>query len=68
MGIIQKALNSGLVNCRQQLIDECCPYDVDRTMPDVDFNTYKTKESKKQERGCRGMTCEECWEKYDHQH
>ena len=67
MSIIQEALNKGIADFRTALIEEHCPYEVNKNLPDFDINTYKVKEFEWQERGCRGITCEDCWEKFDQQ-
>ena len=47
--------------CREEIIDEHCPYEIDSILPDQDIDTYKFLDGCI-ERGCRGITCEECWE------
>ena len=49
-----------------QIVVEHCPYEMDATMEDMDIDTYcfsGQADSGNEEPGCRGITCEECWEK-----
>ena len=46
--------------CRAEIIDEHCPYEIDSILPDQDIDTYRFLDGCT-ERGCRGITCEECW-------
>lgn len=39
-----------------------CPHDMDETLEDYDINTFQFSDLNV-EVGCRGITCEECWEK-----
>ena len=68
MTIIDKALNSKdnrLGNSRYEIIDNYCPHDFDEKLSRMDHNTYEFKEDLDGylEGGCRGITCDECWNK-----
>ena len=49
----------GMARC--EIIPNCCPCQIDPSLPDVDGNTYVTSDHEDRQ-GCRGITCEECWD------
>lgn len=53
---------SKLNKCRSEIVENYCPSDVEQELPDLDINTYKFEDGDTQ-KGCRGITCEECWDK-----
>lgn len=59
---IEKALAffKGVSRC--QIIEEYCPFEMDGSLEDYDANTYCFFDDNT-EKGCRGITCEECWNK-----
>lgn len=48
----------GMARC--EIIPNCCPFQIDPNLPDVDGNTFKTSDTLNGP-GCRGISCEECW-------
>ena len=63
---IDKAFKSFPNKSKCQIVVEHCPYEMDATMEDMDIDTYcfsGQADSGNEEPGCRGITCEECWEK-----
>lgn len=61
---IDKAFKTfkGMTRC--EIVPSCCPYQIDPSLPDLDVNTYKTSDTLNGP-GCRGITCEECWDVED---
>jgi len=46
------------------LIETLCPYDIDKELENCDKETLRLKhEPPAFKSGCRGITCEECWDK-----
>ena len=58
---IDKAFSVFKGKARCEIIPNYCPYNVDPRLPDVDGNTYR-EETECREQGCRGISCEECWD------
>lgn len=47
---------------RCEIVDNYCPYEMDNMLDDMDLDTYEFVDENT-ERGCRGITCEQCWDK-----
>lgn len=47
---------------RCEITYDYCPYDADKSLPDFDINTFKFTEYKNDNRGCRSIDCDECWD------
>lgn len=62
---ITQALQRFKGECKSYIIDNYCPYDMDKNLEDLDPSTfsYSNEVYVAHERGCRGITCEECWDK-----
>ena len=62
---ITKALQRFKGECKSYIIDNYCPYDMDNNLEDLDPSTfvYSNEVYVAHERGCRGITCEDCWDK-----
>ena len=58
---IDKAFEVFKGKAKCEIVPNCCPYQIDKSLPDVDGNTFKTSDSLNGP-GCRGITCDECWE------
>lgn len=58
---IDKAFSVFKGKARCEIIPNYCPYNVDPRLPDVDGNTYR-EETECREQGCRGISCEDCWD------
>ena len=58
---IDKAFEVFNGRARCEIVPNCCPYQIDQSLPDVDGDTFKTSDSLNGP-GCRGITCEECWD------
>lgn len=50
----------GLARC--EITYDHCPYEADKSLPDYDMGTFKFTERKGDDRGCRGILCDECWD------
>ena len=59
---IDEAFKSFKGECRSYIIDNYCPHDIDKNLEDIDIDTYQFSDDNI-EKGCRGITCEECWDK-----
>ena len=59
---IDKAFQCFKGQYRSEIIDDYCPYEMDDSLDDFDINTYTFSDSSTGH-GCRGITCEECWDK-----
>ncbi|MBQ8044019.1 MAG: hypothetical protein IJ272_07745 [Clostridia bacterium] len=54
----------GKLKC--QIVAEYCPCEMDSKLEGMDINTYRFSDeagAQDTEPGCRGITCEDCWEK-----
>jgi hypothetical protein len=62
---IDKAFEKFIGMARCQIVPTYCPCDVDTSWDDVDLDTYRLSGNGhyNNESGCRGITCEECWDK-----
>ena len=58
---IDKAFKVLKDKARCEIIPNYCPYNIDHSLPDVDGDTYR-EETSCREQGCRGISCEECWD------
>jgi len=47
---------------RDEIITNYCPCILIKSLPDFDIDSYKFEDSCI-ERGCRGLTCDACWDK-----
>lgn len=61
---IDKAFEKFTGMARCQIVPTYCPYNVDNSWEDADLDTYQFSDNGcNNERGCRGITCDECWDK-----
>ena len=59
---IDKAFSCFKGEARCQIIENHCPYEMDNSLDDYDINTFQFSDTHI-EKGCRGITCAECWDK-----
>jgi len=63
---IDKAFSHFPDKLKCQIVTEHCPYEMDNNLDNMDINTYHFSDeagAEDPDSGCRGITCEECWEK-----
>lgn len=58
---IDKAFSKFKGEARCEIVPNRCPAEVNDSWPDLDVNTYKSSDNLDYH-GCRGITCEECWD------
>lgn len=52
---------------RAEITADHCPHEIDENLPDMDIRTYKL-DADVCDKGCRGITCDECWDKQYRKH
>lgn len=64
MKMIEKGLGVFKESTRSEIIENHCPKDMNKNLEDMDAYTFTFSDVVTgTERGCRGVTCEECWNK-----
>ena len=59
---LEKAFTVFKGEMRSEIVDDRCPHEMDESLEDFDIDTYRFPDDNV-ERGCRGITCEKCWDK-----